>query len=311
MKKLTSLFLVMSLLLSIISIPAAAAESKEVKQVSANDSVSSIESKFPTTFDYSTSYTDLLGKEGIIQFTTVEGTTFVEVYVDGILTQRAVSSPSTDVVALIEYNNQSSRVVSHIEPVVQYYKFSDFISTSEVEETTEKMDAGISTLAFSTEGWSYLLNVPSNASITGSKPCTVYSRNYDEEPDLHRYMGKQVQFGVGTAVSIIVSVVASFLTGGVTIGVIVVAFGSAIVADCITSAIKGTICFSTQKIRYAPVISGKNIFPDAYITKRWVITYDMIYKKESFKLDTASYDYNRGQNPRQIAYNAQMAEANS
>ena len=311
MKKITSLVLVMSLLLSIISIPAAAAESKETEQVTTNDSVAAIEGKFPTTFDYSTSYTDEFGKEGTIQFTTVDGATFVEVYVDGVLTQRAVSSPSTDVVALIEYDNQSSRSVNRLGPDVQYYKFSDFVSNADMEEITEKADSGISTLAFSTEGWSYLLNVPSIASITGSKPCTVYSRNYDEEPDLHRYMGKQLQFGAGTAVSVIVSVVAAFITGGVTVGAIVAAFGCAIVTDCITSAIKGNICFSTQKIRYAPVINGKNIFPDAYITKRWVITYDLIHKKESFKLDTASYNYNRGQNPRQIAYNAQMAEANS
>ena len=167
MKKITSLVLVMSLLLSIISIPAAAAESKETEQVTTNDSVAAIEGKFPTTFDYSTSYTDEFGKEGTIQ-----------VYVDGVLTQRAVSSPSTDVVALIEYDNQSSRSVNRLGPDVQYYKFSDFVSNADMEEITEKADSGISTLAFSTEGWSYLLNVPSNASITGSKPCTVYSRNY-------------------------------------------------------------------------------------------------------------------------------------
>lgn len=71
----------MSLLLSIISIPAAAAESKETEQVTTNDSVAAIEGKFPTTFDYSTSYTDEFGKEGTIQFTTVDGATFVEVYV--------------------------------------------------------------------------------------------------------------------------------------------------------------------------------------------------------------------------------------
>ena len=52
MKKITSLVLVMSLLLSIISIPAAAAESKETEQVTTNDSVAAIEGKFPTTFDY-------------------------------------------------------------------------------------------------------------------------------------------------------------------------------------------------------------------------------------------------------------------
>lgn len=133
MKKITSLVLVMSLLLSIISIPAAAAESKETEQVTTNDSVAAIEGKFPTTFDYSTSYTDEFGKEGTIQFTTVDGATFVEVYVDGVLTQRAVSSPSTDVVALIEYDNQSSRSVNRLGPDVQYYKFSDFVSNADME----------------------------------------------------------------------------------------------------------------------------------------------------------------------------------
>ena len=47
------------------------------------------------------------------------------------------------------------------------------------------------------------------------------------------------------------------------------AFGTVIVEGAIVDMITGEVCFSTQKVRYAPVINGKNIFTDAYITKRW------------------------------------------
>lgn len=45
------------------------------------------------------------------------------------------------------------------------------------------------------------------------------------------------------------------------------AFGTVIVEGAIVDMITGEVCFSTQKVRYAPVINGKNIFTDAYITK--------------------------------------------
>ena len=69
--------------------------------------------------------------------------------------------------------------------------------------------------------------------ISGSKPCSVYYKNYDEEPDQNRYSGKQVKAGAGTAVSVIVSVVAVFITGGITVKAIVIALGSAIISDYI------------------------------------------------------------------------------
>jgi hypothetical protein len=164
---------------------------------------------------------------------------------------------------------------------------------------------------FSPEGWNFLMNRPSNAMISGSKPCSIYSKNYDDEPDQNRYSGKQIKAGVGTAVSVIVSLVATFITGGVTVNTIIVSLGSAIVSDVITSAISGNVCFSTQKIRYAPVIDGMNIFPDAYITKRWVIISDTVHRTESIKLDNAEYQYNRGHDAYAIAANAQQAEVDS
>ena len=308
MRKILSMILVLALSLSVASVPAVAVSKESQSGQIDFNSVGTVEEMFPTTFEYSTSYVDDFGAEGYIRFSTIDGRTYVEVYVDGILTQRAVSSPAEDIVAWIEYPGESAKVSLASEPVLQSLNYSDVVSDVVSMDSINQSDDTVSTLAFSTEGWSYVLRVPSNASIVGSKPCTVYSRNYDDEPDLHRYNGKQIKLGAGTAVGAVVSVVASFITGQVTVGTIVMALGSSIVADAITNAITGTVCFSTQKIRYAPVINGTNIFPDAYITKRWVIIYDAVAKKESFKLDNPSYAYNKGEDVYRIAYNAQMAE---
>ena len=71
------------------------------------------------------------------------------------------------------------------------------------------------------------------------------------------------------------------------------------------------VCFSTQKVRYAPVINGKNIFTDAYITKRYTITYDKITGRMSYSINNASYKSNRGDSPSMIVLNAQVAEMGS
>ena len=72
--------------------------------------------------------------------------------------------------------------------------------------------------------------------------------------------------------------------------------------------ITGEVCFSTQKVRYAPVINGKNIFTDAYITKRYTITYDKITGRMSYSINNASYKSNRGDSPSMIVLNARVAE---
>ena len=261
MRKILSMILVLALSLSVASVPAVAVSKESQSGQIDFNSVGTVEEMFPTTFEYSTSYVDDFGAEGYIRFSTIDGRTYVEVYVDGILTQRAVSSPAEDIVAWIEYPGESAKVSLASEPVLQSLNYSDVVSDVVSMDSINQSDDTVSTLAFSTEGWSYVLRVPSNASIVGSKPCTVYSRNYDDEPDLHRYNGKQIKLGAGTAVGAVVSVVAAFITGQVTVGTIVMALGSSIVADAITNAISGTVCFSTQKIRDAPVINGTNIFP--------------------------------------------------
>ena len=89
------------------------------------------------------------------------------------------------------------------------------------------------------------------------------------------------------------------------------AFGTVIVEGAIVDMITGEVCFSTQKVRYAPVINGKNIFTDAYITKRYTITYDKITGRMSYSINNASYKSNRGDSPSMIVLNAQVAEMGS
>lgn len=225
-----------------------------------------------------------------------------------MLTQRAYSSPDDDLILWVEYT-ATTRTTTDLD--VESCAYSDMISDVTFENTEKEEEPESYSTVFYPEGWTFLMTRPSNAMISGSKPCSVYYRNYDEEPDQNRYSGKQIKAGVGTAVSVIVSLVATFITGGVTVEGIIIALGSGIASDVITQAITGTVCFSTQKIRYAPVIEGINIFTDAYITKRWVVVSDTVNKTETVKLDDAEYQYNRGHDAYAIAVNAQQAEVDS
>ena len=306
MKKFITLLLSFILILT-ASVPPVFADEF---YTSSNDqilTVAEFERLFPSDYTYSTYYEDATGNNGYIKFDIINNKTYVELYINNILSQRAYSSPDENIIRWIEYDAQSR---SSNSALIQSCLYSDMITDitfQNVENNSYELYSSI----FSPEGWNFLMNRPSNAMISGSKPCSIYSKNYDDEPDQNRYSGKQIKAGVGTAVSVIVSLVATFITGGVTVNTIIVSLGSAILSDVITSAISGNVCFSTQKIRYAPVIDGMNIFPDAYITKRWVIISDTVHRTESIKLDNAEYQYNRGHDAYAIAANAQQAEVDS
>lgn len=306
MKKIISLFLVLSLVLS-LALPVFAQDAAP-SNLNSESSIAEFEAAFPADFSYETAYVDALGNEGNIKFDIKNSETFVEVYVNGVLTQRAYASPDSNVVLWTEYTGQTRAVQADS---LRSCFYTDIVS--DVAPDNQKSQIAVAPYAanFDPEEWAYLMTRPSNPMISGSKPCTIYYHNYDDEPDQNRYSGKKVAADAGTAVSVIVSVLAAFLTGGVTIGTIVVALGSAIVADVISKSITGTVCFSTQKILYAPVIDGINIFPDAYITKRWVVISDTVNKTETLELDNPEHSYNRGHDPYAIAANAQQAEVDS
>jgi len=307
MRKLISLLLAILLLVT-FPLCVFAQEFTSLK-LTPESSVTDFEAVFPSSFSHKTAYTDVLGNQGEIKFEIFGGKTFVEVYVNGRLTQRVYSSPAENVILWTEYAEQADSV-QYKGQSIQSCSYTEVVTDIVYNSVPEKMaEPYFST--FDPEGWAYLMTRPSNPMISGSRPCTVYYRNYDDEPDENRYWGKRIEFYAGTAIGIVVSVLTSFLTGGVSIEAIVAGLGSAIFADALTQYVCGEVCFSTQKIRYAPVISGKLIFKDAYITKRWVIISDTVHQRETVKLDNPEYDYNRGHDAYAIAVNAQQAEVDS
>ena len=54
-----------------------------------------------------------------------------------------------------------------------------------------------------------------------------------------------------------------------------------------------------------------SMFTDAYITKRYTITYDKITGRMSYSINNASYKSNRGDSPSMIVLNAQVADMGS
>lgn len=237
----------------------------------------------------------------------------VEVYIDNVLTQKVQSDADKDVLQ-IEYLNKDSvltndQTIKYIQKdindkgnIVETYRISDFIVSTDTQDSSNN-----SLRASHTHKWTLYKTYQPSPILSGSKTCSLYKCQCDASQGLHRYNGKQVKFGAGTAVGIIASLLASFLTGGVTIGSILVGLGTTIVSDVISRYIEGDVCFSTQKTGYAPKISGSYVWTDAYITKRWVVVYDAVNKKTSYKLSSSCHASNRGQTPDNIAFNAQAA----
>lgn len=219
---------------------------------------------------------------------------FVEAFVDDTLTQRAYFYPDKDEI-VIEYFQDG--IATHSS---ETYAISEFVK--DVAPSDVSTDHNISPLSLALYGV-----FPPSPTLAGSKTCYLYFQNYDEEPDLHRYMAKRLTFSAGTAVSIVFGLVIDFVSGNFSFSSLLSSLGTSAVGDYIQSRIDGNVCFSTQKIMYFPQINGSYVWNDAHITKRWVITYDYIAQRESFHLDNPSYSSNRGATPEQIAFNAQAA----
>ena len=307
MKKIIAI--VMTLVMVLMPTISAFGEEPDLQKLTARSSVGDFDAAFPTDFQYRSEYEDEFGNNGYIQFSIIGDNSYVEVYVNGELTQRAYSSSKDNIVLWQEYGTSEQRMHDKSEDLKSDL-YTDYISDDVSMDKNPEVSVQSDFISFDPEGWSYITTRPSNPTITGSRPCAIYYRNYDDEPDQNRYSGKKVSFNAGTAVGVIVSVLSVFLTGGVTVSAIVVAMGSAIVADAISQSITGNVCFSTQKIRYAPVIGGKLIFKDAYITKRWVVISDTVHRTETIKLDDPEYAYNRGHDIYAIAKNAQQEDVN-
>lgn len=68
--------------------------------------------------------------------------------------------------------------------------------------------------------------------------------------------------------------------------------------------------FSTQKVRYAPVINGKIYLPMHILLKIYYYLWQ-ITGRMSYSINNASYKSNRGDSSSMIVLNAQVAEMGS
>lgn len=236
---------------------------------------------------------------------------FSVVYVNGVLTQKAYIYPENDEIV---YEKNSEVEKENLESLrtadVTTYKYSDFITEGDEKNPEDDLVNINAQRSWDSSGWFYLQYFAPSPILSCSKPCDLYFQNYDDNPDDNRYMESVITLSAGTPIAIAAGLVIGYIAGGVaaiTVSFILQLLGASIIADVIYNYCYGQVCFSTQKILYAPIVEGNNVFPDAYITKRWLVTADYLHNTYNVKLSNASYASNRGQTPESIAFNAQVA----
>ncbi len=241
----------------------------------------------------------------------------VNVYLNGVQTQNAFFDKSENLIKYTEFNNQQKTDKNNIANSVSInssvtnYRNSDYLS--ETAPIKNSMVSDFSSIAANVnlnsnwDEWHYCGSYLSPI-LSGANRCYLYTKNYDEEPDLHKFMAKNISCGSGTPVGIVIGLVTCFASGSITPLAIILTIGGAISCDIITNTISAEVCLSTKKILYAPIINNTNIFPDAYITEKYLITHDYLRNIDNAKLVDSCYSSNRGQTPGGIAFNAQVAE---
>ena len=124
MKKFITLLLSFILILT-ASVPPVFADEF---YTSSNDqilTVAEFERLFPSDYTYSTYYEDATGNNGYIKFDIINNKTYVELYINNILSQRAYSSPDENIIRWIEYDAQSR---SSNSALIQSCLYSDMIT---------------------------------------------------------------------------------------------------------------------------------------------------------------------------------------
>lgn len=287
MKKVVSLFLALSMMFSVCIVNAAELPNK--------------------THNATETYMDELGNTIALEYGVDGEDSYSVVYVNGVLSQKAYINPIKNEIIYEDYSKSTTfrGNDSLHSPSIHKYSYSDFVTekTTSVENTRSI----IKPLAWNPAGWTYYGHYDPSPIYTGAKATDLYTKNYDSAKNLHKFSQRNITLGVGTPISVAVGLVAVFVMGDITAKAILVSIGAAIISDIITNAVSGAVCFSTQKILYAPIVSGINVFTDAYITKLWLISKDNYSGRETFNLANESYESNRGQRPDQIAINAQIA----
>lgn len=221
---------------------------------------------------------------------------------NGTLLQETYVYPADDRVVEYCYTTSTSRSA----PNVTEYSYSSLISSVSVteapsnneqiaiDEDAPQYNANVPFPVFNDDDWALVNHWP--AASASPYPINLYSMNYDEEPDSNRFERKTLSLPAKIAITTAAGILGGFITtGGITLAIVVRAFGAAIVTQgtqqVINKAIKGSVCYSTQKILYAPVVEGYNIYPGAYITKLWLVAENALENKTTISLAQSAYEY--------------------
>lgn len=240
---------------------------------------------------------------------------------EGTLLQKTYVYPSENRVLEYSYTNFSAYSSNDTaSPVsVTEYSYSDLISNIPIEEPsiqnapgflqedTCQYQANVPFPIFNDDEWSYVNHLP--PALSSPYSIDLYAMNYDQEPDLHRFEKKSLSLPAKIAITTIAGILAGFITtGGITVATVVRAFGAAIITQgtqqVINKPIKGAVCYSTQKILYAPVVEGYLIYSDAYITKLWLIAENALEGKTTISLAKGDYKFNYMPTQEELMYSA-------
>ncbi len=147
--------------------------------------------------NYSEMLTDEAGNTVQVEICNLNDEIHSTVHVNGNLTQKAIINLAKNEIQYTDYNEVSTYSgETETRFGTGVYRCSDFIQDVEVDESLDNTD--ISILSFDSSGWAYYGYYPATPSYFGSKPCTLYFYNYDENPYDNRYLVKNVSAGVGT-----------------------------------------------------------------------------------------------------------------
>lgn len=242
----------------------------------------------------------------------------VKVYVNDVLTQMShvennqIYYTSFEDESYMSYNTQD---ISKYDSVYSVEEFStefqqDSIDDSSIEYQQDTIgyidDAEVESYS---GGWTHYRNYSPLTWYSGTKSCSLYYKYVDKSPGNNRFSGKRIRISKGTPISIAVGLVAAFVTPPITAIAIITLLGGAIAGDVINNYIDGALTYSTQRIRYRPMVGGREIFGDAYIDKLWLVIRDNLRRKDNYRLVNSAYRSNRGSSPDEIARNAQIAQA--
>lgn len=239
----------------------------------------------------------------------------------GDLVQETYTYPSENRVVEYIYSTPNTRNSTSDTGTtsVKEYVYSDLIcEVPDIETSTDKNTqineedvpqyyAKVPFPVFNSEDWAHIDHWP--AASASPYAIDLYSMNYDQEPDSHRFAKTNVDLPAKTALTTVVGLLGNFIrTGGITISAVVRSFGAAIVTvagkQIINKPMDGSTCYSTQKILYAPVIEGYNIYPGAYITKLWLVTMNAVTQTSSVTIAQRGYKYSHQPSPDDLMYAA-------